>query len=144
MIRQGWLAGALAVMTLTLACDRSPTAVTTLPQKPASTLPAGPTTQELLAGPYKKVSLTPLPMSAQVPQSWEVKMPEGTDFTFLEGPGPDGQMIQISLELGTPQTPEKLKNILTHAQRDADNDKQTYRLFRIKNVGDIQVIEQQK
>ena len=39
----------------------------------------------------ERVLLLPLPLSAQVPQSWDCRTPEGTEMTFLEGPAPGGR-----------------------------------------------------
>jgi len=108
-----------------------------------ATQPASPTTQELLTGPYKRVALTPIPFFARVPQSWDNKVPEGTHLNFLEGPGPNGSQIQISLETGTHVPADLLKNVLDRAKKAADADPKKVRLFQIKPLGDMQVMEQQ-
>jgi hypothetical protein len=127
-----------------LGCDRSPTPPK-IAEKPAEpTAPTTPTTQELLTGPYKRITLLPLPFSARIPQSWETKTPEGTQLNFLQGPGPDGKEIQISLDVGTPLKPEQLKNVLEGARKAADRDKKMYRSFQIRKMGDMQVMDEQR
>jgi hypothetical protein len=130
------------ILALAAGCGKGPEQVT-LPAKPAAQ-PAGPTTQELLDGPYKKVWLTPLALTARVPQSWDLKTPEGTTLHLLQGPGPDGQDIQISLEVGTAIKPDQLKNVLQGAQKNADKDKAHIREFKIKQIGDMQAMEEQR
>ncbi len=145
MIRQGWFVIFCAVMISAMGCGKAPT-LPKLPEKqPAEAAPAtAPTTQDLINGPYKKISLAPLPLLAQVPQSWDVKTPPGTHLAFLQGPSPDGSDIQISLEVGTPLAPDRLQNVLDRAQRAADQDKKLYRAFEIKKVGDTKIMEEQK
>ena len=144
MMRHGWFGVSCVAMLISLGCEKSP-APPKPSEKPAEkAVVSTPTTQELMSGPYKRVLLSPLPFYARVPQSWENKMMEGTTLNFLQGSGPDGQDVQISLVIGTPVKSESLKNVLARAQRDADKDKNTYREFHIRQIGDIQVMEEQK
>jgi hypothetical protein len=137
-----WFGLCCVAAMIALGCDRSPD----LPKLPAKTakMPTVPTTQELMSWPYKTVALTPLPFSAKVPESWENKTPQGTTLNFLQGPLPDGQDVQISLEVGSSMTPDQLKNVLQGGKREADKDKQTIRKFDIHPVGEVQAMEQQR
>jgi hypothetical protein len=145
MIRQGMLVIITTTAIVICGCDKPAPPPTIATKPPAeATQPAGPTTQELLNGPYKRVSLTPIPFWARVPESWENKIPKGTTLNFLEGPGPDGGTIQISLENGTLVPSEDiLKNLLKRAQKNADANKDKFRLFQIKQMGETQVMEEQ-
>jgi hypothetical protein len=88
--------------------------------------------------------LTPLPLAAQVPLSWEVKTLEGgSGMTFLQGPVPGGRTIQISLEVGRSIKPDELKNILEGAKRAAAKDKEHVQLD-LRTEGDLQVLEERK
>jgi hypothetical protein len=106
-------------------------------------VPPVPTTQELMTGPYKRVLLLPLPLSAQVPKSWDCTTPEGTQMTFLEGPAPGGRSIRISLEIGRTIKPDELKNILEGAKRAAAKSKDKVQLD-IRSIGDAQVLEERR
>ena len=114
MIRHGWLGVYVAAVVLAIGCERSPTPIK-LPENSKSSAPSAPTTQTLMEGPYRKVMLTPLPLSARVPESWDNKMPEGMHLNFLQGPAPDGLDVQLSLEIGSSLTSEQLKNVLQGA-----------------------------
>ena len=142
MSSRGWI-GMLCIVWAVAGCGRAPQAPA-IPQKSASTQPAGPTTQELLDGPYKKVWLTPLALTARVPQSWDLKTPEGTTLHLLQGPAPDGADVQISLEVGTAIKPDQFKNVLQGAQRNAEKDKAHIREFKIKQIGQMQAMEEQR
>jgi len=141
----------LVGMISAIGCDKAPTPPRAAERPPAEPAPAAPTTQELMSGTYKKVPLSPLPFSASVPQSWETKIPEGTTITVLHGPGIDGLDIQMTLEVGNfargvaGQSPtETLESILARAKKAAEKDKTNVRLFDIKTVGDIKVMEEQR
>ena len=99
-----WAAVTCGAVLIAIGCDRSP-APPNLPESTPNKAPASrPTTQELLSGPRKKLPLLPLPLSAQVPQSWQVKSITENLF-FLEGPAPSGD-VQIQLAERTSQTAE--------------------------------------
>src|SRR4051812_8985897 len=114
MSLRGWIAVTLISGALAMGCEKAPEPpkIDTKPSPQA----AAPSTQQLLSGPSKKVWLTPLSLTARVPESWDLKTPEGTTLHLLQGPGLDGQSIQLSLEIGTAVTGEQLKNILQGAQ----------------------------
>ena len=144
MNRHGWIGAGIVVAALLAGCDKpAPPPVVSSKPPTQATQPAGPTTQELLNGPYKHIALTPTPFSAKAPESWQNKIPEGANLNFLQGPGPGGGEIQISLEIGKTVPSELIKSILDHAQKAADADKQKVRLFQIRKMGDIQVMEEQ-
>jgi hypothetical protein len=94
-----------------------------------------------MTGAYKRVLLTPLPFSAQVPQSWDVKSEAG--IAFLQGPIPGNRTIQISLEVGRFIKPDELKNILEGAKRAAAKDKDKVHL-ELRTEGDVQVLEERR
>ena len=71
-------------------------------------------------------------------------MPEGTKLTFLQGPGPDGQDIRISLEIGRSLTPDELAHVLDGARRASTKPSNKLRLFNVRDMGDTKVLEEQK
>jgi hypothetical protein len=136
-----------SIFILALGCDRS-RAPMKIPDGSASntssTAPAVPTTQKLMDGPYKTVKLDPLPLTASVPESWDNKVPEGTHLNFLQGPALDGMDVQLSLEPGSSMRPDQVKNVLQGAKKEADKDKQNVRKFEIRQMGDVQAMEEQR
>jgi hypothetical protein len=151
MIRHGWpIPGVrlvFGVLALLAGCDRSPDAPrithSSTPEPTVATASA-PTTQELLNGSYKKISLAPLPLSAQVPQSWECTVPEGTHMTVLKGPLLDGSNLHISLEMGAKVPGKIMDSILAGAKKDAAREKLTTILCDVRTLGDLKVLEEQK
>jgi hypothetical protein len=151
MIRQGWLS-VVMIGVVMLGCEKAspPPQITEKP--PTDVAPTVvPTTQELMGGKYKKVSLMPLPLSAEVPDSWKVETLPGTSLTCLRGYGLDGRMIQMSLEIGTPLATDnlgtadkKLKNVLDGATRASTRESQSVRKFDVRSVGDIKRLEEQR
>lgn len=150
MIRQGRPIWGLLLGTIVSAgCDRPPapppaTERTSRSTQPAEPAPAVPTTQELMSGPYKKLALAPLPLSASVPKSWEIYVPEGARMTFLQGPGLGGQSVRISLETGAPVPASRLPGLLDGAKKAAEKNKLNTRLCEVRAVGDTQILEEQK
>ena len=142
------LAGVFAAVTmfgagLLIGCDDKPT----LPpgysegsdNKPSAD--ARPTTQELLSGPFKRLSLAPLPLSANVPASWSVKMMTDNLY-FLQGPSPSAE-VQVQIAERTSETAEKLDRMLRAAKRDADAHKDTMRV-EVRALGDMKVLDMQR
>src|SRR2546429_3087010 len=69
------LASILGSVVILMGCDDKSAApppgfTPSAENQPAPTADARPTTQELLNGTYKRISLAPLPLSASAPQSW--------------------------------------------------------------------------
>ena len=149
MIRQGWPFWGLKLLfaALLVGCDKGPDVprITSNPaSQPAAPPPSAPTTQELMSGTYKRISLAPLPLAAQVPQSWETAVPEGTHMTVLDGPAPGGSTARVSLEMGPRIRADKLDRILDGAKKEADKEKLTTILCDVRTVGDMKVLEEQK
>lgn len=145
IVRQGWFGILCLGMVIAAGCDKPTPPPPQTSAKPPSdvSVPPVPTTQELMTGPYKRVLLLPLPLSAQVPKSWDCTTPEGTQMTFLEGPAPGGRSIRISLEIGRTIKPDELKNILEGAKRAAAKSKDKVQLD-IRSIGDAQVLEERR
>jgi len=145
MIRQGWMIVLLAGMTLAWGCEKSsPPKVMEKPPTDVEVVPPPPTTQELMSGKYKKLPLTPLPLTAEVPESWSVETTKGTTLTTLEGPGIDGRKIQMSLTIGTPMTADRLKNVLDGIKRAATRESQSNRSIQVRDAGDVKILEEQR
>src|SRR5438552_12510947 len=56
-----------------------------------------PTTQELLSGEYKRISLFPLPLTINAPKSWSVES-LAEHLYLLQGPAP-GSSIDVQIQL---------------------------------------------
>lgn len=134
-----------AGILLLCSCDKSsaPPRITAKAPTDVAATPA-PTTQELMSGPYKKITLTPLPLSAQVPQSWDIATVPNTQISLLKGPGIDGRDIEISLQVGTSLNPDQLKNVLEGATRASTRASKNLRLFKIRDMDDMKVMEEQR
>jgi hypothetical protein len=143
-----WLiAVGLGMMSLA-GCEKQPTppvpseaAPQTQPSVYATSLP---TTQELLGGSYKEVSLTPLPFKAKIPQSWKVEMLAGTSDSLLHGPGPTGNEIRITLNVSMSLTPDRLELLLQGAKRSSEKDKDKTLLCEVRKSGEVQILEMQR
>jgi hypothetical protein len=97
-----------------------------------------PTTQELLSGEFRRISLAPLPLSAHVPKPWSVKM-IADNLYFLRGPTPAGD-VQIQIAERASETGERLERLFRAAQRDADAHKNITRV-EIRQLGDMKVFD---
>jgi hypothetical protein len=114
--------------------------------------PAGPTTQELLKGPRKRIALSPLPVSAEVPQGWSIVSPAGTSFTFLQGPLPEGGEVHIQLTHKPPlwtdeKSPmtmdERLELLKEAAQKEQKASPRTIKSVDLRSIGQVKIFEKQ-
>jgi len=124
-----------------ICCERSSTPASfsdSTPSKPSATRP---TTQELLSAQPKRISLMPLPLEAEVPQSWQVKSLTENLF-FLEGPAPAGD-VQIQLAERTGQTSDKLERLFKAAKRDAETHRDTTQVD-VRQQGNLRVFDVQR
>jgi hypothetical protein len=146
MKRCSSLASILGAVVILIGCDDKPSAPPGFTQgaenqASSAAAEARPTTQELLNGAYKRISLAPLPLSANAPQSWSVKL-LAENLYFLQGPAPKGD-VQIQLGERTSETADKLERLLRAAKRDADAHRDTTRVD-IRQQGQIKVFDLQK
>jgi hypothetical protein len=139
------LASILGMVIILMGCDDKPSVppgfIPSAENQPAPAADARPTTQELVNGTYKRISLAPLSLTANAPQSWSVKL-LADNLYFLQGPAPKGE-VQIQLGERTSETAEKLDRLLRAAQRDADAHKDTTRVD-IHQRGQIKVFDVQR
>jgi hypothetical protein len=144
MIRRGWLL--IVCMVGTLSCDKAPPPPRIAQTQAANDEPASPpppTTQELMSGPYKTVNLSPLPLSAQVPESWECKTLQGSQMSVLQGPAPGGSYVLISLETSESFPPDKLDGMLEAAKKISESEKKTTLLCAVRQTNGMKILETQ-
>jgi hypothetical protein len=135
------------VAAMLLGCDersgsRPPGYTETDPSQSSksTTAPARPTTQELIEGPYKKLSLFPLALSVSAPQSWAVSSPVERLY-FLQGPAPSGGSdVQIQLAERTSETRDRLERLFRAAQRDAAAHADVASV-EVRQLGDMRVFD---
>jgi len=108
--------------------------------------PQRPTTQELLTGPRKRINVTPLPFSANVPLSWKVESLGAGSIIVLTGPSPSGE-AQIQLANRSTAKKEELEIIQRAAKKEltqpaTDSVKRTVKVD-FRKLGDVEVFERQ-
>jgi len=131
----------MVALIIAIGCDTR-SAPPSVSESAPSTAPASrPTTQELLDGPRKKISLLPLPLRAEAPASWQVKSLTENLF-FLEGPAPSGD-VQIQLAERTSQTADKLERLFKAAKRDAASHPAGTQVD-IRQLGNVRVFDVQR
>src|SRR5437016_14344399 len=90
----------VAIVIFAWGCEdrRSSDAIEQAAAKARSAEPvsARPTTQELMSGPKKRIPLTPLPFTANVPMQWKIESLAGGGVVVLTGATPTGD-AQIQL-----------------------------------------------
>src|SRR5687768_6292650 len=90
---------AIGLLIASPGCDDSakPPALSETPIKTEKPEPKKPTTQEILEGPRKRIPLQLIPFSAEVPESWGVKVRGEREFSvsILEGPMIDGEARMV-------------------------------------------------
>ena len=116
------------------ACDEAPLppppTVETPTTAPAATdesqpsEPDRPTTQALLTGPRKQVTLASLPLTAKVPESWTVEPIGAGTVTLLHGPTPSGT-AQIQLSHRPFVKREQFDALLAGARKEMSQNPQT-------------------
>jgi hypothetical protein len=126
-------------------CDNTPPTPKNLPatdDRPATAPASRPTTQELLTGPTKKISLNVIPFSVTVPESWEVKN-AGEALTFLQGPTPAGE-VQIQLAKRHNQLrSEEVDALLRAAKKDADAHPEAHRTATLRTQHSFRILDRQ-
>src|ERR1700733_1694871 len=106
---------------------------------PAAAQPTRPTTQELLNGPYKKLTLPGMPLAVQVPASWKIEV-DGP-LTYLEGPTPsDNAMIQLAQRES--RNPDQVEIQLEGVKRDQSQHPDTVKRADLRAVGDMKILDQ--
>jgi hypothetical protein len=125
MTRAGRLALALLMSTVVvqLGCEDSPPPPPPRVQQQvqqaeaAQAETARPTTQELLAGPTRRITLATWALSIEVPASWELDTSNPQGFVFLEGYAPSGP-VQIQLAQRPAVNAEQLGHMVEAARKD--------------------------
>src|SRR5689334_18840042 len=140
-----WIALAMTAAMGIAGCDNSPAPPKNLPatnDKPATTGPSRPTTQELLNGPTKKLSLGVIPFNITVPQSWEVKT-SGDGLAFLQGPTPAGD-VQIQLAKRHSQlSPQDVEALIRAAKKEADAHPEAKRTATLRETPSFRILDRQ-
>jgi hypothetical protein len=135
-------AGALLLLLVMGACDEAPAPppppAPAAPDDapPAATTPARPTTQQLLAAPRTRVPLGTLPLSAEVPEGWQVRT--SGPLTLLEGPAPSGH-AEIQLAHRPNLRRAGMEAMLAQATKDPGRD--AGRTVEVRRLGAATVLE---
>lgn len=111
--------------------------------KPSETETPRPTTQELLAGPRKPVSLGELPLTVQAPAGWAVNTLTGTTHVLLEGPTPSGEAT-IQLNIRPVTSALKLEMIVNGARKELEQFPKSIRMVEVRQITGAQVLERQR
>jgi hypothetical protein len=143
-----------AVPALALAaavgCDekpKPPPAVVEAAERPAPAPdvpaePPRPTTQQIVDGPRRTVSLQAVPFALRVPVTWEVKADAGR--TVLTGPAPGGGDVTVLLATRPATTAERIALLEAGAKKDVVADPRRHRAATLTKLGDVQVFERQQ
>lgn len=128
------------------ACDDRPTpppdVVARSERQAADEENARPTTQQLLEDPRKTIRLGSLPLSAKVPESWEIKALSDGAVIFLQGPTPYGE-VQIQLAQRPPTNAEKIELMVNAAKKEMTENADTIRMADLRNDGLVKIFERQ-
>ncbi|HEX8520923.1 MAG TPA: hypothetical protein VF669_01620 [Tepidisphaeraceae bacterium] len=150
-MRNRMILGMLAALILIGACDDRTSVpqnvqdAATKAQADAAKGPQRPTTQELLTGPKKRLALTPLPFSAQVPGSWRVETLASGSLTVLTGPTPSGE-AQVQLSSRSLTSKDELGVIQRAAKKElATTQAGTKHVLKadFRKLGDAELFERQ-
>jgi hypothetical protein len=108
--------------------------------------PSRPTTQELMTGPRKRITLTPVPFSVSVPFQWKLENLAGGSVVVLAGPTPSGD-VQIQLSTRTPAKQEDLDIVQRAAKKELaasqPSSKKVLKAELRKLDNNIQIFERQ-
>lgn len=130
----------------TWGCEETPAPPTSVVKDPsttpASTATVAPTTQELTAGARKDEKLSPLPLVATVPQSWQVKT-ELADMTFLKGHAPNGE-VAIVLADRAQYSETALQEMLNAAKREAAANPKEWLKVDVREANGLKILETQR
>jgi hypothetical protein len=135
-----------------IACDDStsvPPSVQDAATKAKAQGPQGPlrpTTQELLQGSRKRLALTPLPFSVNVPTSWKIDSLGSGSITVLTGPTPSGE-AQIQLSSRSTIKKEDLEVVQRAAKKETtqpttDVSNKTVKA-EFRKLGEVEIFERQ-
>jgi hypothetical protein len=98
-----------------------------------------PTTQQLVSGPYKELTLPGLPLAVQVPQSWTITQAER--LSLLEGPTPaDTATIQFAQR--DPLRGDDLQSFIDRLKKEGDQQSGALKLVEFRDAGNgMQILE---
>ncbi|HEY8669145.1 MAG TPA: hypothetical protein VIL86_21020 [Tepidisphaeraceae bacterium] len=140
-----WLTLLLMIAaTAGLGCDDKSSGPP-VPPKPVKEIeePKPPTTQELETGKRKIISLAPLPMTIQAPESWSVQTLQAVSMvTLLQGWTPGGE-VKIQLSQQPQTTIERIESLAEGARNEMKTDGRT-RVADLRTKGKIKVFERQR
>jgi hypothetical protein len=130
-----------------LGCDDAseppPHLVADQPEPKPHKAEARPTTQELLEGPRKPVSLGELPLTVQAPKGWGLKTLSGTSHVLLEGPTPSGD-ASIQLNVRPTTSAARLELIVNGAKKELERFPNSVKMVELRPITGAQVLEQQR
>jgi hypothetical protein len=125
-------------------CDEAPVAPPELlKEPPRETQPPRPTTQALLEGPRKRLTLGVIPLAVRAPASWGVKHLDGTNLTMLEGPTPTGD-VSIQLSERPLTSAAKFDVLVNGAKRELEQFPATIKMAELRAIGRAKVLERQR
>jgi hypothetical protein len=126
-------------------CDDTPAPPPALVQEtpPPDAPPTRPTTQELLEGPRKSISLGELPLTVQAPAGWAVKPMFGTSHILLQGPTPTGDAA-IQLNERPLTTGAKFDLLVNGAKKELQQFPQSIKLVELRTIEGAKVLERQR
>ena len=147
-----WLASGAAVLLAGMigvgsgcddASDPPPHLVADQPAPKPIEAEVRPTTQELLEGPRKPVSLGELPLTVQAPKGWGLGTLSGTSHVLLQGPTPSGE-ASIQLKVRPTTSAAKLEMIVSGAKKELERFPQSVTMVELRPIPGAQVLEQQR
>jgi hypothetical protein len=111
-------------------------------QTAAPTTPAGPTTQELLAGPRKTIKLDVAPLLVSAPPGWELKRPERGSYVTLRGPSPHFADVEIQVaRIMTLEQPQ-IDIQVAAAIKDKTDSPGSHPVGEMRMVGNLKLLEE--
>jgi hypothetical protein len=147
-MRAWWWSGVVGIGCLAGgACDDAPapppptrSAAPDEAADPATTEPARPTTQQLLSGPRTRVPLATLPLTAAVPEGWEIAT--AGPLVLLKGPTPAGS-AEVQLAHRPPLKRDQIDALIDVA-REEHAGRPGARRLDVRPLGAATVLERQR
>jgi hypothetical protein len=143
--RTGAIAFVALVIGINMGCDdRSssvPPDVVADANKPKDQPPAVPTTQQLLNAPRTRTQLVPLPLSMELPPSWQ-PMKDAPVANLWEGYTPSGQ-VQLQLTTRRSISQQDLDRLMQGASREMQQNPGEVLKVELRPKHDLKILERQ-
>ncbi len=136
---------AAGVLAVGVGCEDDSLPVSAPVEDPSTQIPppaTRPTTQSILEGPRKAISLKLLPFTIEAPEAWKIENHDtrNESVTMLEGPMVNDE-AHITLGLRETMSGEILRNYTNRLKKEDETLKKIGGSVTIREIGDIRIID---